>query len=250
VVCNLHNLGVAGAAWTAFNYAFTNDYEWVWVLDQDSVPRSEALRKLVDLYDSFTPETQRQTGVLSSLSCCPELGKELHGVLLTRHGHKIPRLSKDDVYYECDATIWSGSLYKLGAIRAAGPPRIDFWMDWDDLELGFRIKAAGYRVFVHRASLIHHTIGEVARCRWWRSRLWTRHPAKRMCMRYRNMTYFWLYLHTTRCLSRVLLCMTRTFLSDLVKFVLTEKHPWPKIHACLLGVWNGWTKNLDGEVRI
>src|SRR6059036_3528153 len=59
------NLGPSGACTTGFQYAMAHGYDWMWVLDADSVPRRDALRKLVELYDSFDSQAKSEIGVLS-----------------------------------------------------------------------------------------------------------------------------------------------------------------------------------------
>lgn len=65
VIQHQSNLGTSGTVSTGLQYALTKPYDWLWVLDADSLPRQDALEKLVDLYMSFDPATQRTIGVLS-----------------------------------------------------------------------------------------------------------------------------------------------------------------------------------------
>jgi len=144
LICNAKNLGVGGAVATAIQYALTKNYDWIWVLDQDSVPRKDALFKLVELYNSFPPALQKQTGVLSSLCVYPGIKKEVHGTLLTPMGKRSVRVAPKELYYECDATIWSGSMYSLHSVRKVGLPRYGMQGYWDD----FGMDWGGSRVWV------------------------------------------------------------------------------------------------------
>ena len=46
------NLGTSGAVKTGLEYALAHGYDWIWVLDADSVPRPDALELLTRLAES------------------------------------------------------------------------------------------------------------------------------------------------------------------------------------------------------
>src|SRR6266550_3913975 len=46
------NLGTSGAVKTGLEYARAHGYEWLWVLDADSVPRPDALELLTELAET------------------------------------------------------------------------------------------------------------------------------------------------------------------------------------------------------
>ena len=250
-LCSLRNRGVSGAAATGFEYAIRNNYGWVWVLDQDSVPRNDALSKLIEFYKNFPSEVQNHIGIISSLCLSAGVDKEVHGALLSRWGKKLPKIDYQKAYYECDAPIWSGSLYNLSAVQKVGYPCFDVtdWrngfggMDWADLEFGFRIKRAGYKVFVHRYSVIDHMVGNTSR-RWLGWKCCATHPPDRLYVRYRNMVYFWLYLHPDRYLLPIVLDIGRALFKEVVKIVLLDRDRSAKVGACLRGAWNGWRRQF------
>jgi GT2 family glycosyltransferase len=244
------NTGTSGAVATGLQQALQHGYDWLWVVDADSVPRPDALEKLVDLYTSFSPSMQEQIGILSSLCVSTPLKKVVHGVVLDSRGGRIVRPGPDQVYYECDASIWSGSMYRLEAVRRAGYPRFganwweDFSTDWGDLEFAFRIRRAGFRNFVHQQSVLEHPIGTVAR---YGGIFLSIHPARRLYLNYRNMVYFWLHIHPDRRLWNVFFSVTGSLLKYFVKILMTRDDPFRKIRACLQGIWNGSRKNMYGQ---
>lgn len=221
LICHLQNLGTSGAVTTAFEYAFAQNYGWLWVLDQDSIPRKDALEKLVQLYNGFEFAFQRQIGVLGSLVIVDPNQQLSFLHFLTSKGTQLVRVDPNEMYCECDTTIWSGSLYNLEAVRKVGLPRFgmdgyweDFCLDWGDLEFGYRIKCAGYKIVVDPKSIVDHRIGKVTHVTLLGRKLITsNHLPFRRYLSFRNMVYFWLYLHPAR---------------RLVPVVFFWLPPWPK----------------------
>lgn len=252
LICHLRNLGTSGAVATAFQYALAKDYEWIWVLDQDTIPKANALEKLVELYRSFSLEHQQKIGILSSLVVLSPSETVIHGRRLTRGGTRPTRVDPTQVYYECDATIWSGSMYNLKAVQKVGLPRFgtngcweDFSLDYGDLEFSFRIKRAGYRVIGHNLSHIVHPVGKTRYLRFFTHTIFsTNHSAFRRYLYFRNMVYFWMYLNPNKNLFAIILYMSYRFLANCSKILLLEENRWRKIHACLLGIWDGLQKHL------
>jgi rhamnosyltransferase len=251
-LCHQRNLGTSGAAATAFEYALERDYDALWVLDQDSRPRADALEKLLRLHDSFSREERRRIGILAT---CPVLdGEPLYvRLLLSPRGLKQAPLNPEEPFGECDTAIWSGSLYRIDAVRKVGLPRFgrdghwhDFALDYGDLEFGFRIKEAGYKVLVHPSSFLDHRIGSERRVRWLgRTLVVSDHPLQRRYLSARNMVYFWLYLHPRRRLLGSLTFLSAALGKGMLVTLLVETDPWPKIGAWVRGARDGVFKRLD-----
>lgn len=251
-ISHLRNLGTSGAAATAFQYAQSRGYEWLWVLDQDTVPKPDALEKLVELYRSLDPELQERTGILSSLVILHPTDKVIHGRRLTRGGVRPAKVDPTKLYYECDATIWSGSLYNLKAVQKVGLPRFglngcweDFCLDYGDIEFSFRIKQAGYRVFGHNFSHIIHPVGRTKHRRLLTHTIYsTNHSPFRRYLYFRNMVYFWLYLYPGKNMFILVLYLAYRLLANSVKICLLEENRARKIQGCLVGIWDGLRKQL------
>jgi GT2 family glycosyltransferase len=247
------NLGTSGAAATAFQYALEKGYDWVWVLDQDTVPEPDALEKLVELFNGFDAEEQRRVGVLSSVVILKPTGLVLHGAQLTPKGLHPYVVDEGTVSYECDATIWSGSLFNMAAVREVGFPRFgehgcweDLALDYGDLEYSFRIKQAGYKLLAHVQSRILHPVGKVKVGEFRSTAVYSSdHSAFRRYLSARNMVYFWLYLYPNPNPIWTPLFLLRRLSANGVKMMLLERDRWRKIVATVVGAWDGLRKNLD-----
>src|ERR1700730_2219295 len=47
IIRNSENLGTSGAIRIGFAYALQHGFDWTWVFDADSVPKTDALEKLI-----------------------------------------------------------------------------------------------------------------------------------------------------------------------------------------------------------
>jgi GT2 family glycosyltransferase len=252
LICHLRNLGTSGAAATAFQYALANDYKWVWVLDQDSIPRRDALERLVEFHQSFPPKDQTNIGILSSLVILDPERSLLYTIRLTPRGPRLVKVDPTSRYCECDATIWSGSLYRLEAVKKVGFPRFgvqgyweDFCLDYGDIEFGYRIKQAGYKVLVHPSSKIDHCVGKISQASLLGRRVYTsNHPPFRRYLSFRNTVNFWLYIHPDRQLFPVLLFLAYRLSMTISTILLIEDNRTAKIWACIKGAWDGLRKKL------
>src|SRR5712691_7454663 len=126
VIRHPENRGTSGAVVTGFEYALANGYDWIWILDADSAPRKNALEKLLELYQYFHPVLRAQTWLLASLPVEFLSQRACHGIIFTPRGYSQVQPDPGQQFYECDATIWSGSLFNLKAVKAVGLPSVDY----------------------------------------------------------------------------------------------------------------------------
>jgi rhamnosyltransferase len=259
VIRHAKNLGTSGAVITGMQYALDNGYGWIYIFDADSVPHPNALQKLIELYLSFPPDRQAQIWRLSSLPLEAPQGNPRHGVSFTPKGCAMVQPRPDQAWYECESTIWSGSLYKLSAVRTVGLPNPDYVLDWGEYEYGYCGKLCGYRAVMHQESLMNHSVGdgELPKRRYRVGSFsveipQVRVPPIRLYYIFRNMLYFWLYVYHKGNLFRYLQQPSGSpnFL-HLVKYVvrvlLLSKHRRADLQACLRGTWDGLCKNLSNR---
>jgi GT2 family glycosyltransferase len=255
LICHLRNLGTSGAAATAFEVALSQGYDWIWVLDQDTVPDSDALYRLVELYHSFSPDDRAKVGIICSEILLDPTGFHVRGRQLSASGMRPAVRNASARYYDCDAVIWSGALFKVDAIRAVGQPRFgsrgcweDLGLDYGDIEYSYRIKQAGYRVLQDTHSRIIHPIGKSRHLKLGPAQIYsTNHNAFRRYLYARNMVYFWLYLFPTRNRFGILFYLCYRLVANSVKMILFEKERGRKLRATWIGTWDGFRKRLDGR---
>src|SRR5262249_22631207 len=162
------NTGTSGAVISGLRYALEREYDWVWVFDADSAPRADALAELLDLFESLPQSLQERTRVVASLPIDTATRERHHGINFTTRGVRGLRgfvevqPEPEAPYYECDSTIWSGSMFRLDAVRSIGLPLDHYLLDWGDHAYGYSAKLAGYRTFISQRSIIEHNLHTLA----------------------------------------------------------------------------------------
>ncbi len=196
------NLGTSGGAHTGIKYGLERGYDWVWTFDADSAPQPDALQKLIALYESFPADLQDHVRVVACLAKDVVRPRFHHGIVYTPEGFEFVDPDPEQAYYECDTNIWSGSLFRVQAVRDVGLPRVDYVLDWGDYEYGYRGMKKHYRTFVHQGCIMDHNIGEAEGPEEPKERVGQIGPLQfhyreltpfRLYFLYRNMTHFFLH---------------------------------------------------------
>jgi glycosyltransferase involved in cell wall biosynthesis len=263
IIRNPENVGVSGSIGNGVTYALEHGFDWIWILDADSVPEPEALATLLDLYAGWPSTLQGETGFISCLPIEPP-GRPLHGRLFTRNGRALISPPPQPRWYMCHVKVWSGSLYRLAAVREIGLPNPDYFLDRGELEYAYRVLQAGYKAFVHQDAILHHNIrGEpspaMKRLRVGPITVTFYEMAPLRCYFVcRNTLYFTLYdlkegvIGKFRELWRLRSRPGRSMMSGVawqtalltLNFVLRPRTHRAHIVACLRGVWHGLTGNM------
>jgi rhamnopyranosyl-N-acetylglucosaminyl-diphospho-decaprenol beta-1,3/1,4-galactofuranosyltransferase len=264
VIRNVENLGTSGAIGIGFSHALEHDFDWMWILDADSVPEREALATLLDLYDSWPGSLQEETGLIACLPLDQPEGEPIHARLFTPSGRVVVNPAPEQRWYMCHVTIWSGSLFRLAAVRRIGLPNPDYFIDRDELEYSNRLMKAGYKAFIHQDAVILHNIRGVPSIT---SKRFTVGPitlklfelAPLRCYYVcRNTLYFTMYDSTDG--RRAKFCKLwrltsrpgRGLMSGVawqaglltLNFMLRPRTHGAHIRACLRGIWHGFTGNI------
>lgn len=124
------NVGSAGAIASAMKFGLSQaDYDYFWILDDDTFYDKDALRELID-----------------NIKDSPFDLLGLHGALI-RFGKKRP-LDPASKLQAADYALIDGALIKTAAIRKAGVVDEKFFMMCDDHEYCMRLKKHGFRIGV------------------------------------------------------------------------------------------------------
>jgi GT2 family glycosyltransferase len=245
------NFGTSGAVKTGLEYALAHHYDWLWVLDADSVPWPNALELLAQLAESAGTDL----GVVCASHNLVALGQIVRGRLLTPGGPRLPAVRDDQVAISCDSVIWSGALINLSVVARVGFPRVgacgcwqDLSLDYGDTEYTYRIRRAGYRIVVHRDSMIDHPVGRGLHAHIFGLEVYsTNHSAFRRYLYFRNLVFFWLRLYPRRNWPALLTWFGYRLGMILAGIVLLERDRRRKIKACLLGISDGVRGRLDNS---
>jgi GT2 family glycosyltransferase len=244
------NLGTSGSVKTGLEYARAHGYDWLWVLDADSVPRPDALELLSGL---TRVDAGGEIGIVCASHNLSNLGQMLRGRMLTPGGPRIPPLPSNRNYVDCDSVIWSGALINLAVVDRVGLPRAgthgcweDLSLDYGDTEYSYRIHRSGYKILVHCDSVIDHPVGRGLHGRIMGWDLYTtNHAAFRRYLYFRNLVFFWLRIYHRRNWPVLLIWFSYRLSMILAGIMLLERERRSKLRACLVGIRDGLRGDLN-----
>jgi rhamnosyltransferase len=226
---NGENLGVARALNIGIRRARLLGYEWVLLLDQDSVPDAGMVEELIAAHASF-PDPARLA----------VLGAGFRDV----HPPGAAPGSAEPPWEEVESVITSGSLVRLETLDRLGGFRDEFFIDYVDSEYCFRARARGYRVIKTRRPLMSHAIGASTRHAILGIHKWTsNHSADRRYYMARNDTIMLKEYGRFRWGSWALKSLGRR-VRTCKRIALYEDRKFSKIAAVARGWWDGVRGNL------
>jgi rhamnosyltransferase len=266
VLRHSENLGTSSAIITGMRFALEHNYDWIWVFDDDSAPEPDALERLLEFYSGLSPELQDETACVACLAYNQADGLPLHASLVSRFGRVHIRPTPNSRYYPCHVTIWSGSLYRLAAVRQIGLPNPNYVIDWGEYEYGYRVMGAGYKSFIHQGAVVKHNIDSIQTLQPLKTKVgpvtitFYEVPPMRCYYMCRNTLYFTLYEYEDRRFSLLRPALWRVrpapgrpglmrgviwqLLFFTVNFLLRPRTHAAQIRACFRGIWHGVTGNI------
>ena len=197
------NGGVGGGHAAGLEYAaHEKKHDWIWLLDQDSIPAGNSLERLIDGLNDF--EEAEVTAILAPV-CVHTESQRGYSASLWRHGlHNPPSQGKERIR-EVDSVISSGSLLRREAVEEVGLPRADFFMDFVDHEYCLRLRRHGFKIAIVTDSQLEHEIGDNLEASVLGfKRNWTAHAPWREYYMARNEVFtIWKYFPDWRTKSNV-----------------------------------------------
>ncbi|HTV28535.1 MAG TPA: glycosyltransferase [Xanthobacteraceae bacterium] len=251
VIRNSTNLGVSKAIGIGFARAMEQKFDWIWVLDPDSVPEPDALSNLLAFFETLAPPEREKVCFLGCRLANATGGEaDHHPHLLTASG--VDRLSIDAAvgHCQCDCFIWSGSLFRVPAVARIGLPSANYFIDMGELEYGYRARVLGFFSYIVFSSVLHQDVGrapgvivQIRRFGPLSFRLYEMSPPR--CYYYvRNMLYFWLYQCRPPRPRWVVRSLVHA-MSFLTTFAVRPLSHHRHLIASLRGFWDGVTMHME-----
>ena len=145
------NLGGSGRFNKGMELCLKQGYQFLLLLDNDaSFCDKDTVRKMLEIMESDMTVGMLGTKVL--IESRPEVIQEFGGYIdfdnyEMRLGHRYDQDSGNcPAFAECDYIAACAVMIRAEALKKAGTFPKENFIYWDDIELGFRIKEAGYRV--------------------------------------------------------------------------------------------------------
>ena len=154
------NLGGAGGFHYGVKYALENNYNYVWLMDDDAEPELNSLELIMDnlddkKYSAYAPRTLIGTkedsilstfghrGVFDYKNCLPAFQK----------GIESKEYKKD--FVEIEMASFVGIFIPLESVKKIGLPEKRFFIHHDDTEYSLRLVTLGKILMVNK-SIIYH----------------------------------------------------------------------------------------------
>lgn len=154
------NIGGAGGFYHGVKQAYKDNYDWIWIMDDDAFPTETCLENLKPYYNL------ENTVALASLKVDLDNNILYHhrGYFNFNHGlpiqkHITPEDTKVPVK-DIDMASFVGLLVKKEAISKIGYPKKEFFIHTDDLEYCIRLRTVG-KIKLINNSIIKHAEGSV-----------------------------------------------------------------------------------------
>ncbi|KKW34080.1 MAG: Glycosyl transferase family 2 [Candidatus Uhrbacteria bacterium GW2011_GWC2_53_7] len=157
---NDENVGFAEGNNQGIRWAMERGFDYVFLLNNDAKLDSRAIEEAVK-----TAESDEKIGAVQSFLLLwqkPELvnssGNDLHflGFGITRdYGRprkEITRQDGEEIAFASGAAV----LYRVNTLRHVGLLESFYWMYHEDVELGWRLKLAGYKSVFAARSIVYH----------------------------------------------------------------------------------------------
>lgn len=243
IIRHSENLGTSGAVLSGLKYALDRQYDWIWVFDADSAPYATALETLVRLYLDFPPPLQEKVWTLVA---------HRGGIVFSERGLQPVEPTDGRLLEECDASLWTGSLIRMAAVRKIGLPSPDYVLDMGEYAYGYQARLCGFTGFAYVGALMEHNIGgqNIPLRRYRIGPLSFRIldlPGIRSYYWVRNSLYFWLreYREMNAGLAfRIFRSLGFLTGSVLVLFFRNPRKGWTGMAACI----RGWSDGLRGKM--
>ncbi len=151
-----NNLGGAGGFHAGMSLAHASGYEWIWVMDDDSMPQPDCLARLLG-------STDKSVGFVAPLIRTPEgRPQAYHHKRFTRSlfPKEVPstswlHISSELGPTEVDANAFVGPLINREAVESVGLPNPQFFITWDDTEYTYRISRRLKCYLIPDATIVH-----------------------------------------------------------------------------------------------
>jgi rhamnosyltransferase len=236
------NDGVSGGYSAGLEYALGRNHDWVWMLDQDSRPLPDTVANLLAVYESF-PDREK-LGLIAPLPISAATGAP-YPLFLWREGQvEVRPVPGGNTLTLVDMAISSGSLIRREAVRKAGLPRNDFFIDFVDYEHCLRLRRSGFLIAVVNQCVMPHTIGQPRTVKFLGKPMsWITHRPWRDYYKVRNRAFVvWHQVPSLRAKAFVI----HQFLRQMFGSLLYDAEKVRRIHF----MWRGLRDGIRGRLGI
>lgn len=242
------NIGIGGGLALVLEETLKKNYDFLWTFDQDSVPNNNALEQLLKFYEKT--KFKNRIGIIAPIAFDLRTNQIIQGALFQRD-HFVGCEHQSNLPYQCDAPITSGSLIALEAVRVAGLPYTELFIDGVDFEYGMRLCQKGFQNFIIPQAVIHHEFGIPQRVKFLsKEKVLQIYSPLRHYYICRNHTYLEMQYVSKPYMIHTFLFRLKYFFNTARNIILFDnKSKLIKVWACFIGTWHGFQGKLGKTWR-
>ena len=156
-----NNEGLAKALNIGIKWALDNEYEYVFLFDQDSGLCDLFVSRMISAYKDACQNSQNHIAAVGPRIINPRTMRQTPFKLFNRLMLRSDMLSTNShTHYIADFLITSGTLLVLRYIDEIGDMKEKYFIDNIDLEWCFRAKSKGFDLIGTDDAVLYHAIGE------------------------------------------------------------------------------------------
>lgn len=158
IIANQKNLGFAEGNNIGIKKAIDKGFDFVYLINQDTVSEADSLTKLVlaAQADDKIAAVQPRIMLWPQKDKVNSLGNSIHYLGFGFSAGGYQKFSGDLELKEVAYASGAAVLIKTSALQRVGLFEPDFFMYHEDLDLGWRLHLAGYKVILVPASVVYH----------------------------------------------------------------------------------------------
>ena len=154
------NIGGSGGFYEGMKLAYEKGHDWIWVMDDDAIPKADALQRL---WDCPMRLEDKVYALASAVLNWDETIFPAHRRLFDAKTMNETIIGADKYmqdYFEMDTASFVGFLLSRKAIDEVGLPLKEMFIYFDDTEYSLRIRRKGIMFTVPASKIVHGERGK------------------------------------------------------------------------------------------
>jgi GT2 family glycosyltransferase len=221
------NIGGAGGFKHGLHWAFQQGFEWIWVMDDDSIPKSTALGELLAAYDRFSLTNRPRLLASKAVWVDGSLHPMNRPIPKTKDHESLLMAAQHATLAVRYATFVSLLLHR-SAIEQYGLPWADYFIWADDIE--------------YTARILRHELGVVVPS----SIVWHKTAKKYTAIDDAGPRYYyhvrnnlWIFARSNAFSRQEKLKNFVRFLIELLSYLIRSRFAWGSLQAVIVGLRDG-----------
>ena len=192
VICLEKNEGLARALNIGITWAQEQNYDFVFLFDQDSSLCDLYVKRMIDAFFDASEKTVSNIAAIGPRIINPQTMRQTSFKLFSKFICRSDRkLTGSSSHYIADFLITSGTLLHLDALTSIGAMKESYFIDNIDLEWCFRAKSKGYELIGTDEAVLYHAIGERSSNPLVRAGIMAQHNPQRSYFSSRNRVHLY-----------------------------------------------------------